>query len=347
MIQITRYAQNPIVIPGGKPWRAVATFNPGVVLDEDGTFYMLERACSSLAPLKCQFGLLASKDGCHFEHAANWPVFTADQLGTPRGTVEDPRVVKIDGTFYLTYVHRNVASSCHPTGLGLPKYTGPQGVSPDDPNTYRSGIAKSANMREWENLGLVTPRGVDDRDCILFPEKIKGRYAMLRRPLNFVGPDYGCAQPSIWLSYSADLRTWEEPTLVASAANAAWEAAKIGAATPPIKTKEGWLLLYYGVDQDIVCRLGVMLLDRANPAKVIARCPDFIMEPATYYEKVGLIIPRVIFPSSAVVQDDTLFIYYGCADTCISVATVPLRELLAHVLQYRANQIPTYRVANP
>jgi predicted GH43/DUF377 family glycosyl hydrolase len=345
-MKIIRYPGNPIVIPGGRPWRAVTTFNPGVVLDEDGTFYMLERACSSLAPLKCQFGLLKSSDGFHFEHVVNWPVFTPEQLGTPRGTVEDPRVVKIEGTFYMTYVHRNVASSCHPTGLGIPVYAGPDDVAPGDPNNYRTGIARSANLTEWENLGLITPRDLDDRDCILFPEKIKGRYALLRRPSNFVGPQYGCSQPSIWLSYSHDLRAWDEPTLVATVENRSWEGKKIGASTPPIKTKEGWLLLYHGVDEDTVYRLGIMLLDRGNPGKVIARSPKFIMEPEAYYERVGLIIPRVIFPSANVIKDDTLFIYYGCADTCIGVATVPVAELLAYVLQFRADRQPTYRVAH-
>ncbi len=345
-MKITRYPGNPIVIPGGQSWRAVATFNPGVVLDDDGTFHMLERACSSLAPLKCQLGLLSSQDGFHFQHAVKWPVFTPEQLGTPRGTIEDPRVVKIDGTFYMTYVHRNVASSCHPTGLGVPVYTGPDDVAPNDPNNYRTGIAKSSDMKEWENLGLITPPDLDDRDCILFPEKIKGRYAMLRRPLNFVGPEYGCSQPSIWLSYSDNLRNWGDPTLVATVENDTWEARRIGASTPPIKTKEGWLMLYHGVDKETVYRLGVMLLDRANPGKVIARSPEFIMEPEAYYEKVGLIIPRVVFPTANVVKDDLLYIYYGCADTCISVATVPLADLLAYVLQFRKGTQPTYRVAN-
>jgi predicted GH43/DUF377 family glycosyl hydrolase len=89
------------------------------------------------------------------------------------------------------------------------------------------------------------------------------------------------------------------------------------------------------VDDGVVYRAGVMLLDLKNPAKVIARSPDFILEPEMYYERAGLIIPRVVFPSANAVKDGVVYVYYGCCVTCISVATVPLDELLRYVLKYR------------
>ena len=329
-----RHEANPIVIPGIYPWRAVTTFNPGVVL-HDGTFYMLERACSSLAPLYSQFGLLRSDDGVHFEHVTDQPVFTAAQLGTPLGTVEDPRVVRLEGRFAMTYVHRNYASSCFPNGVDVPNYHNPTFVPPDDPNNYRTGIAVSDDLIAWDDLGLVTPPDVDDRDGTLFPERIGGRYAMLRRPMHYVGKDYGCDRPSIWLSFSDDLRTWDRPVLVAAAEHPDWEAVKIGAAAQPLKTDAGWLVLYHGVDRRCVYRVGAMLLDLEDPATVVARCPDWLMEPELPYEKVGLIIPRVIFPSANVIHDGLVYVYYGCCDTTISLATVPLDDLLAKVMAHR------------
>ena len=182
---------NPIVAAGSETWRRIVTFNPGAILDDDGTFYLLERAVSSLAPLFSHVGLLKSSDGVDFELAHPEPVFDANDLNTPHGTVEDPRVVKIDGVFYMTYVHRNFASSCHPNGLGVPDYSDSTLVPPGDPNLYRSGIARSTDLITWENLGLMTPPEVDDRDCVLFPEKINGRYAMLRRPQLYSGPQFG------------------------------------------------------------------------------------------------------------------------------------------------------------
>lgn len=298
-----------------------------------GRFLLLERAVSNLAPLYSSFGLWESRNGFNFRRLREEPVFTAAQLGTPFGTVEDPRLVRYGDWFYMTYVHRNFASSCHPTGKGIPRYTEAVNIAPGDPNHYRSGIARSRDLVSWEDMGLVTPREVDDRDCVLFPEKIAGRYAMLRRPMHYVGADYGCDSPSIWLSYSDNLRRWDKPVLVARTANTSREGGKIGAAAPPLRTRAGWLVLYHGVDDRTVYRTGAMLLDLKAPERVIARTPDFFFEPEEWYEKVGLIIPRVVFPSATVVKDGTLYVYYGCCDTVIAVATCNLGKLLAHILK--------------
>ncbi len=329
-----RYHGNPIVLPGEPSWRRVVSFNPGVVRDVDGRFWMLERAVSSLAPLYSHVGLLVSDDGFHYRLASEEPVFTAAMLGTPRGTVEDPRVVRHDDAYYMTYVHRNYASSCFPNGVGVPDYHDAVDVPPGDPNHYRSGIARSPDLRRWEDLGLVTAPEVDDRDCVLFPERIGGRYAMLRRPLHFVGPDYGCERPSIWISQADDLSAWSEPKLVATVERP-WEGVKIGAGAAPLPTEEGWLLIYHGVDDAANYRTGLMLLDREDPSRVLARTPEPVFQPEAPYERVGLIIPRVVFPSANVIADDTVLMYYGCCDTCIGVATAPLAALLDHLRHHR------------
>ena len=332
-MRIVRHPDNPIVTPGKWDWRRVACFNPAVIL-EAGRFYMFERACVSLRPLKCQVGLLAGDDGIHFEHVCDRPVFTPDELGFPLGTIEDPRVVKIDGTYYMAFAHRPFNYHCHPTGVGGPQYVCQQGEFQKGINNTRSGLAVSTDMRHWRNLGWITPPEVDDRDNILFPEKVGGRFAMLRRPMTYVGPRHGCTGPGIWISYSDDLSSWTQPVLVAGPENA-WEGGKIGGAAPPVRTEAGWLTLYHGVAEHTVYRVGVMLLDLDEPQRVVARCPEFIMQPEAYYERVGLIIPNVIFPTGNVIRDGVLYIYYGCADTCIAVATVDAAELVEHVLQYR------------
>ncbi len=98
-------------------------------------------------------------------------------------------------------------------------------------------------------------------------------------------------------------------------------------------------MLYHGVEttdpliKRVIYRLGAMMLDLHDPTKVIARTPEPIMEPEMYYERFGLYIPNVIFPTAGVVKDGLLYLYYGCCDTSISLATVPLDELVAHVMQ--------------
>jgi predicted GH43/DUF377 family glycosyl hydrolase len=331
-VKIRRCDRNPIVRPGGFGWRRVATFNPGAIL-ENGRFYLYERAAGSLRPFLTSIGLLASDDGVHYTHVCDRPVFTAAMAGYPQGSVQDARVVKIDGLYYLCYALQPYPMDCWPTGCGVPDYytdNYPGWRERAWPMITQSGIAVSDDLMHFEHLCFVTPREIDDRDAVLFPEKIGGRFALLRRPVCNATGD-GAERPSIRLSYSDDLRNWTPPQLLASPVHA-WEGGKIGAAATPVRTERGWLLLYHGVDEHSVYRIGAMLLNLDDPGKVIARTKRFIMEPEEYYERVGLVIPNVLFPTGNVVRDGLLHIYYGCADTAIGLATARLDELVDHVL---------------
>ena len=348
-----RCPENPIVTPGRYPWRMSNTFNPGV-LYEDGTFYLYERTAGGLRPFHCYIGLLQSDDGVHFTQVGDEPVFTPAMAGSEYGSVQDPRVVRIEDTYYMTYAYRPYAWNSHPTGLGVPESYEQQfpGFDGDSrKNQTRSGIAISSDRVHWEHLCWATPPDVDDRDVILFPEKVNGRFAMFRRPLQFVSPDHSkleaakgqAKSPGIFITFSKDLQTWEDTRLLISAEQP-WEGSqpggtgRIGGSTPPIKTDAGWLVIYHGVEtiypptKRVIYRLGALMLDLENPAKVLARCSDPIMEPQTYYEKVGLYIPNVIFATGNVIVDGILYLYYGVCDTAIALATVPLDELVAHVM---------------
>lgn len=330
-----RHPDNPIVQPGLFPWRRCAVFNPGVVRDDDGTFYMLERAVERLAPFRSQLGLLRSDDGVRFTHVRPEPVFTSDQVGYPHGGIQDPRVVKIGDRFILVYVLRKWCANCRPTGIGLPDYEPVRypGQDPAEPNNSRSGIAVSADMVRWEHVAWITPDPLDDRDNILFPEKIGGRYCLLRRPLEFVGPAYGTEKPAMWLSWSEDLLRWSEPVLLAKP-EFAWEGKKIGGSTQPVRTAEGWLVTYHGVDERNRYCLGALLLDLADPTRVLYRTPEPIMVPELYYERCGLVIQDCIFPNSNVLVGDTLYLYYGACDTAIALATAPLAAILAELRRH-------------
>ena len=340
-LTFTRHPENPIVVPGLYDWRMATVFNPGVLYDDDGRFYMYERAAGQLRPFHCYIGMLDSDDGVHFRHVSDQPVFTPEMAGSAYGSVQDPRVAKIDGRYYMTYAFRPYAWNSNPTGVGVPHSTEPTfpGFSgkPEE-NMTRSGIAVSDDRVHWRHLCWATPQEMDDRDVILFPEKIDGRFALLRRPLQFVGPQYGTDYPGIWICFSEDLEHWTEPQLVIKP-EFEWEDNRIGGASPPIRTEQGWLVLYHGVEnvdratRRVCYRLGAIMLDLDDPTKVIARPDHFLMEPETYYERFGLYIPNVIFPTANIVKDGLLYLYYGVCDTAISLATVPLDELVAHVMQ--------------
>ena len=335
-MKITRAKENPIVVPGLHDYRRVSVFNPGVIYD-NGEFLMYERAAGSLRPFKTSIGLLRSKDGINFTVESDKPIFTGDVLGFPDGSVEDARVVKIDGLFYMCYALQPYAFDCWPTGIDLPTYypeNYPQWKETNTPPMItRSGIAVSEDGVNFKQLCYTTPVEIDDRDNALFPEKIDGKFAILRRPMQYVGPEYGTDYPGMWISFSDDLMEWSKPELLATAANPSWEGLKIGGAATPLKTDEGWLVLYHGVDSNSTYRVGVFMLDLDDPRKVIARTKNFIMEPEYYYERFGLVINNTIFPTANLVHNGDVYIYYGCCDTSISLATVPLKDLVDHVMR--------------
>jgi predicted GH43/DUF377 family glycosyl hydrolase len=333
-MKLTRCPENPIVVPGIYSWRKSNVFNPAVIID-NGVFYMIERAAGGLRPFHCFFGLLSSPDGVHFTHVKDEPVFTPADLGFPFGSIQDPRVVKIDGVFYLNYALRPSSYGYAPTGTGKPEeiiYTYPGEHGKSENFMTRSGILESRDLINWKQLCYTTSFEINDRDNILFPEKIGGKFVMLRRPEEYIGAKYGTEKAGIWICESDNLLEWSAPKLLATSREA-WEFKKVGGSAPPIKTEAGWLTLYHGVDRDNVYRCGVMMLDLADPTKVIARSKSFILEPLEYYEKFGLYIPNVVFPTAAVVKDGLLYIYYGVTDTAICLATVPLDELIDFVMK--------------
>jgi len=341
-----REATNPIVIPGGPSWRRAVTFNPAVWHD-GRQFWMLERAAGSFRPFICQLGLLRSGDGVRWEHAAPEPVFTPAMCGSPIGSVQDPRVTRLEGRWWLTFAYRPYAWSSHPTGVGVPESheTDFPNLPPAPPagalgsgnvaagradNLTRSGLAVSDDSRTWTFHSWITPPDIDDRNVILFPEKIGGRYVVLRRPLE---ADRSC----IWISDSADLRAWSAPELLARA-EFPWENNRIGGSCPPLRTDAGWLVFYHGVEttdasvRAVTYRMGAMLLALDDPRRILARSAAPLFGPEAYYERVGAYIPNVVFPTACVRRgDDELLLYYGACDTCIGLARASLRAVLAHL----------------
>ncbi len=335
-MKLTKFTGNPILSPvPGHAWENLAVCNPGA-WHENGTFYLLYRAAGDDEAHVIRFGLATSKDGFHFERAQETPILSPSADGEDAGCIEDPRIVKMDGQFYITYAYRPY----HPRKYWLAPDN--SAFNPKDPTLPRafgrnltiSGLLQSKDLRTFRRLGRITDPTVDDRDVILFPEKINGRYALLRRPMQWTGPQYGTEYPAIWICFGEDLLKWGPDTLLAKGREG-WER-KIGGSTPPLKTPHGWFTLYHAVDEKGVYRVGVMMLDLNDPRQVIARTRQPIMEPETDFERRGLYPHGVVFPTGNVVVNNTLYVYYGCADRCIGVATADFNQLVNHVMQFKA-----------
>ncbi|MDO5980086.1 glycosidase [Flavivirga spongiicola] len=331
-MKLTKHIKNPVLKPNPKNhWENIVVCNPGVWY-EDGKFYMIYRAAGDDEEHYIRFGLATSTDGINFKRELNEPVFGPSINGPDMGGVEDPRIVKFGDEFFVTYAYRP-----SPPGqywkFGHDEIVLPE-TGQDSPAVFRnnianSGLAVTKDFKTWRRLGRITQSNLDDRDVILFPEKINGKFVMLHRPKEWIGPEYGCKHPSIWINFSEDMMVWNGGSqLLLSGRDNSWEE-KIGGSTPPLKTKDGWLIIYHGVEKGGLgyYRVGVALLDLEDPTKVIARAQDWIMEPEHDYEIEGY-YKGCVFPTGNVIVDDTLYIYYGGADKYVGLATCSITELL-------------------
>jgi len=334
-MKLIKSDKNPVLSPNpDNEWENLVVCNPGAWY-EAGKFYLLYRAAGNDEEHIIRFGLATSDDGVNFTRVSGQPVFSPSIDGPDSGGVEDPRIIKLGDEFYVTYAYRP-----HPPGR---YWTFPHDVvalpttGKDAPLVYRknianSGLALTKDFINWKRLGRLTQPDLDDRDVILFPEKINGKYALLHRPKEWVGEEYNTNHPAIWITFSEDLMVWnQKSTLLIAGREETWEE-KVGGSTPPLRTDEGWLIIYHGVENggQGYYRVGVALLDLNDPTKVVARAKNWVMEPEHYYEIEGF-YKGCVFPTGNVIVGETLYVYYGGADKYVGLATCNVKDLLKFI----------------
>lgn len=336
-MKLKKYSGNPVLMPHGEnSWENLVVCNPGAWY-EDGVFYLLYRAAGDDEGHVIRFGLATSTNGFDFKREMDIPCFGPSLEGPDSGCTEDARIVKFDDYYYVTYAFRP-----YPPGqywrFNHDEVFTPQ-VGENAPKFLKNNVANSAlaitkDFKKWIRLGRITQSGLDDRDVILFPEKINGKFAMLHRPKEWVGKNFGPEYPAVWIRFSDDILDWTEPSKVLIEGRPdSWEE-KVGGSTPPIKTEKGWFLLYHGVEKGGMgyYRVGAVMLDLNDPTKVIARSKNFIMEPEFEYELEGF-YKGCVFPTGNVLKDGILYVYYGAADKYIGVATADFNDLTDKLLK--------------
>jgi len=330
----------PVLLPQGTGFESKAVFNPGVV-KKDGTVYMLYRAVGEFDTYTSRFGLATSKDNRIFTRISEAAVYTSHN-GYARGGVEDPRIVWINGGFHVSYV-------------AVPQQVLDHGAAPlhrDRPLITSGGLLTTTDFITFVDKGIMTAMNSDDKDVVLFPDKIGGRYAMLHRPHFWSQSGYSSteakaytielpcskddlpAKPAVWISYSDDLYHWDNHRIISGLLQKKDE--KIGPGMPPLRTSKGWLIIYHQVQVTVegkVYTAAAALLDLSDPSKVIARLPYSILRPETLEEKDGY-IKNVVFPTGGFIEDGVLYVYYGAGDSVISLATGSIDELLAELDTY-------------
>jgi len=301
---VKRHPENPVLTAADFPNDVVTVFNAAVVKIGRKDYRMLARVENSA--LERYMWVCDSKDGVHFKPRpgpvkvpVDDPVYYQYCDGGRQRCYFDPRITLIEGAYYVTF-NAHTDYGCQ---VGLMK------------------TDEKFDHFEW--LGIICEP--DNRNIVIFPEKINGMYWRLSRP-NVERASY------IWTGQSPDLIHWGSPRcLVKTGFPCRWAQTKIGAGGSPIKTNEGWLCIIHGVRPqctDYVYQLGVMLLDLEDPNKIIGVSKRAILQPEMDYELVGQ-TPSCVFSTSAIIEDDgTVWIHYGAADTVQCVATASLDDLI-------------------
>ena len=297
---VWRCHKNPIIDINPIPC-AQSIYNSAVIPFEGefvGVFRVDYKSCYPFL----HFG--RSKDGLNWEIENERIQFHYDDPEIGKMTYAyDPRVCKIEDTYYITWCN------C---------YHGPT-----------IGVAKTKDFKEYfqlENAYLPF-----NRNGVLFPKKINGKYLMLNRPSDNGHTPFG----DIFISESPNMIHWGRHRFVMGAGGQWWQGVKIGAGPTPIETTEGWLLIYHGVlstCNGFVYNMGVAILDLNKPWQVLYRINQYLLNPEEPYEIRGK-VPNVVFPCAALYDPPTgrIAIYYGAADTYTCLAYTQVDELIDFV----------------
>lgn len=320
---ITRYEGNPVLTSGDVPYTSALVFNAGVI-KYGGRYVMVFRNdYNHIEGSRFEgtnIGICTSEDGINWKVDPNVCFDIRDKalearFDVPAGEITrcyDPRLTVIEGEVYMTF-------------------------AVDTHHGLRGGIAKTTDFKNWDILSLTVP---DNRNMVLFPEKIGGKYMRLERPM----PVYsrGRDRFDCWMSESPDMIYWGRPSLVVGVEDFNYTNDKVGPGAPPVKTDRGWLVFTHGVDIDPTrgkngwedtwkkryCA-GMLLLDLEDPRKVLGIYRDPLLAPETDYEVQEGFRTNVIFPTAAIAEDDgTIKIYYGASDTVIALATAKVDDLV-------------------
>ncbi len=303
-----RYEKNPILTKNNWFYKVGSVFNPGAVKFNDETLLLVrvedKQGYSHLTKA-------ISKDG-----KTDWQIENGSTLepdiskGEARIGLEDPRIVWLEDR--QEYIITCVSFFEGVTGT-------PPGIS----------LIATKDFIEFEHLGqqLIPP----NKDASLFPKTIKGKYALINRPVVDGTED-------IWVSFSKDLEYWGKSKVLLSTRPRTWDCNKVGLGPPPIETSEGWLIIYHGTRMTAsgaLYRVGLALLD-LETLEVIRRSRDWIFGPEEDYERIGD-VDDVVFPCGAVVDEKTneLSVYYGAADSVVALVIANLNDVLDYLKKCR------------
>ncbi|MGO8792731.1 MAG: glycoside hydrolase family 130 protein [Terriglobia bacterium] len=296
-----RLSSQPIISPRGAGFESASTFNAAAI-EKAGEVVLLYRAQDRHGT--STLGYAVSQDGVHFKRRPE-PVFRPEAPYESGGGTEDPRVVKIENTYYLTYTGYNNVN-----GIGKDKRDAQLclATSPDLIHWQRQGVILPAYKGKW-NVGWT-------KSGAIVPEKINGKYWMY-----YLG-DATDSEGKMGVASSEDLMHWadalDQPVAPTRAGD--FDSKVVEPGPPPVILPEGIFLVYNGADDKLVYSTGWILFDKTDPTRVLARAEKPMFHPIEAWEKVGQ-VPNVVFVEGLVRRGNRWLFYYGGADKCIGVAS--------------------------
>lgn len=335
-----RWDANPIIAAEMFGGDAVLAFNPGVTRFDDGWLMVVRldhgtRNDANITGTSLAFA--RSDDGLEWV-VSSYPVLDRPAaigllqplephrpMGEELWRIYDPRIITHTSAGRDELVLTFAADTTH----GL-----------------RPGIATSLDAVTWTARWLGPP---DDRNNVVFPELIDGRWWRLHRPMHdYGGAGLGAGRYGLWASCSPDLEHWGSAHFLGDRDLWQFSNDKVGPGAPPVRTEQGWLCLAHAVlvadapgggrgwegDWNKTYLATAVMLDGDDPTRVIAAAEVPLLEPHAAYERSGF-RHDVIFPTGAVVVGDQLRMYYGAADTVVALATAPLADVVDLVLSGR------------
>jgi len=309
---------NPILAPNPEhEWEAWQVFNPGVILLADSTHFMY-RAIGTDGISR--FGYAASQDGFHIAERLPYPayehktkhktfnVFSYSSGGSFSGA-EDPRLTRVgaEKVLYMTYTACDEGLRMALTSIAVDDFL--------------------AHRWKWKPPVFLSPPDEVHKNWVIFPEKIRGRYAILHN-----------LTPDVEIAYVDDLlfddNRYIRSNYMPTTRKNCWDGRIRGVGAPPLKTKYGWLVLYHAMENDDFSKykVGAMILDEDDPTRVLHRSPVPVLEPSEPYEHTGY-KGGVVYVTGVVEKNGTLFIYYGAADSTVGVACAPLETFLSALMR--------------
>lgn len=298
-----RYEENPII--GRNPAKGVARiFNSAVVPYEDGFIGVFRGEQINGVPY---IYLGRSKDGICWEFDEGKIPFV-DEEGNSAMPVYayDPRLVKVEDTYYIMFCQDFYGAAI--------------------------GMAKTTDFKTFTRI--ESPFLPFNRNAVLFPRKVNGKFLMLSRPSDSGHTPFG----DIFVSESPDMVYWGRHRHVMGKSSEWWEALKVGGGAAPIETSEGWLLFYHGVTSTCngyVYSVGGAILDIDRPSVVKYRCENYLLTPEEWYEERGF-VPNVTFPCATVQDGETgrIAVYYGAADSYVGLAFGYVDEVVGYIVEH-------------